>query len=251
MKTTFWNWFGFLQNIDVDHISLGIPGSPSPLGAATIRRGSLGSKPPPPIRRSSSITGAVPVSLPIVPTHDSNGDSSQPRSGSTTPTPQGTPGRHRRTMSDIGLPSQDCVDDTISIATETTQLDPFEEGHVEFDLPPPPPELLNPDEEELTSSSDSASSLRRIGSVTETHADIICNLNKTLANPIMPHMQRPMHLPGPTSPPATSTNRYSSHSSDDATPTAESPNMEGMLQMNRGIPFIKTISNDRGSSEVW
>ncbi len=206
----------------------GVPGTP-------VRRGSL-TKPSPPIRRSSSISGTCPVSLPIVARSHQPLSDQQPRSGSTTPTPDTTP-------------TQD-MEDAVSIHTQMTELDNVQD---DLELPPPPPELLNPVVDEVRlPQQPTLERINSIGSIQNSHAQIIECLNVKFSQ--QPPSTAPCHRPTDFGGEAGaigegySERRFSSHSSDDATPTADSPNTGSFLyQITRGVSLKKTVSNDRSA----
>ena len=185
----------------------------------------------------------VPPPIPGPPEgYEGTGD----RSGSKTPTPQGTPTQHRRALSEVG---------GIVMGQPLGGSD-GEEGA----WPPLPPDhLIGAQEADSVSCSSASSSSTRlsIGSITDSHANIIHSLNTKFASGAMhpapppgAQMWYPDYLPLSGSVCSQTHERALSQSSDDVTPTAETPSENFLLQIHRGVSLRRTQSNDRSAPKL-
>jgi hypothetical protein len=140
----------------------------------------------------------------------------------------------------------------------------------DMDLPPPPPpeELeadiiyaktmvnITPNGEPTNPSSNPGSERRKMGSVVETHAGIIANLNAKFAaspapGPNSPPIMLGGKLPMPSGGGLAAAAVSPSSESDSTTPTAEDQQPPGMLgQIQRGTQLRRTLTNDRSAPKL-
>lgn len=234
-----------------------VPDSPS---VATIRRGSFHStKPSTPLRRNSSLSGALPVMTPTIPTCPAL-ESDEETDGDITPLSEAPPSETEVSVA----PAQTVIYDvpitemkleaptqrrqrSLSETSNSSKVEAIVQNF-ELQMPPPPPNKLTPDlssddlplppppDELLENARNGIESLppKSRGSVSESHATIMHTLNEKFSSPPS------VAVGGMASP--------RSIEMEDITPTGEGPLGTGdsfIQQITRGVRLRKTISNDR------